>query len=507
MKTLALVALVAQFDLSYTVASRTAQPVTGERVTYDVRVANAGPDASPNVVVTIGRSLIGSVLVDLVAPAGWQCGFERYSDAAVCTSASLAAGGSATFTATALMPNQPTPLYLGGYVTSGGGELTGENNRAFVLLAPTPAPRKADLQIVADAEVVVREGGGVRHQLTVTNHGPDEARDVAAVLRLLPPAATSIAASGAGWTCTTTAPQRAYCTRPSLAAGASASIDVQFRAPASEDALLLFAMPIAELNHDPTTGFQNTAIFVGSRESWRMLLVPLVNDDIPGANGSLWRTSLTMLVRSDVTIDVQPERCTFSGLPECTNFDAPPRTPFDPRVNGFIHTGAEVNGQFVYVRAADAEKVSMNARTWDQSRYEQTAGAGIAIPTESKFGDVNVLLNIPVAPEYRHTLRIYDADGRDGARVAIRLYANDEQQPRVTLDRTLAAPDDRPQITTARLPVHPAFAQLQLDQVMELGGVESVRAEVEPLDDGVAIWSFVSITNNATHHVTTVTPQ
>lgn len=502
---------VTMADLSYEVTSRTAQPVTGERVTYDIRVANAGPDAAANVVVTMNHSTIGTALLDLTAPAGWQCDFERYSNSVTCRSASLAAGAAASFVLTAIMPNQPTPLYVGGTVRSDAGELNPSNNLGNVLLAPTPATRKTDLQVLAEDERVVREGSEVVQRAVIRNNGPDEARDVAAVIVLqsfveTPPG--SITAAGPGWTCTNTAPLRAHCTRPSLAAGTGAPIDISFEAPAAEARMALFIMPIAELSHDTTVGFDTVAVYVGSRESWRMMLVPIVASNIPGANGSLWVTDLTMVVRADTSVEIRPERCEFSGLPECTDFAPPARMAFDPRITGHVHAFEGITGQYVYVRAGEFHNVSMNSRIHDRSREQQTAGAEIPVPRDTQFtSGINTLMNVPVAPEYRHTLRIYDAEGRRDARVIIRIYGEDGRL-RATFERALTTPvDDYGRITNARLPVHPAFLQLQLDQLLDLGGLDSLRVDVEPVGDGVKIWSFLSITNNNTHHVTTVTPQ
>lgn len=36
---------------------------------------------------------------------------------------------------------------------------------------------------------------------------------------------------------------------------------------------------------------------------------------------------------------------------------------------------------------------------------------------------------------------------------------------------------------------------------------DTVRAEIEPLTEGLRYWAFVSVTNNETQHVTTITPQ
>jgi hypothetical protein len=44
------------------------------------------------------------------------------------------------------------------------------------------------------------------------------------------------------------------------------------------------------------------------------------------------------------------------------------------------------------------------------------------------------------------------------------------------------------------------------DAFPQLNGLDKVRVEVTPLTEGLRFWTFVSITNNETQHVTTITP-
>jgi hypothetical protein len=42
---------------------------------------------------------------------------------------------------------------------------------------------------------------------------------------------------------------------------------------------------------------------------------------------------------------------------------------------------------------------------------------------------------------------------------------------------------------------------------MSLQGIDTLRVDVRPITEGTRIWSFVSVTNNETHHVTTFSAQ
>jgi len=142
---------------------------------------------------------------------------------------------------------------------------------------------------------------------------------------------------------------------------------------------------------------------------------------------------------------------------------------------------------------------------WDVSRETETAGSEVPIVREHRFSAAaQSILGIPVAPQYRHTLRVYDFDGRTGTRVAIRVYVNDESAPRASVERTLTAASTAT-TPTAQLPVHPAYLQLDPASLASLAGATTMRIEIQPLEEGVRLWSFVSATNNNTHHVTTFT--
>ena len=92
----------------------------------------------------------------------------------------------------------------------------------------------------------------------------------------------------------------------------------------------------------------------------------------------------------------------------------------------------------------------------------QTAGSEIPIPRESDFtSTTNVLLGIPVASQYRHTLRVYNLDGQRVTPVAIRIYADAETTPRATFEGGV----------------------LQLDpaQLGSLAGATTMRIEIDSL--------------------------
>ncbi len=70
------------------------------------------------------------------------------------------------------------------------------------------------------------------YSLVVVNNGPSDAANLS-VADTLPAGVTFVSATGAGWTCTNVGNVSVTCTRPALAAGATApTITVTVTAPA-----------------------------------------------------------------------------------------------------------------------------------------------------------------------------------------------------------------------------------------------------------------------------------
>jgi hypothetical protein len=239
-------------------------------------------------------------------------------------------------------------------------------------------------------------------------------------------------------------------------------------------------------------------------EEWRRILVPLMPAEVPGANGARWRTETSMLVRSATALEILPRGCDIDPLRICEPL--PLNRPF--RLEQYAATTDFGGGQFLYYHASDEPLLHLNSRVHDVSRETETAGSEIPLAREEDFtaGTIS-LIGIPVAPQYRQTLRVYGFEPRDGAAVAIRVYANQEPEPRATVVRTLSVHQPLFWVTPQRLPVNPAYLQLDPATLASLAGATTMRVEVESLEAGLKLWSFVSITNNDTHHVTTFTVQ
>ena len=481
---------------------------TGERFTFDMAWRNDGPDAAHFLLVTVSGSPVPFYLLN-VATSGWPCYPTADAATFTCQNATLAAGAEAELVLHMFTPPSPGPFTLRAEVRGAEPDLRADNNTVqyTMNLEPT-AP--ADLSVSPQSQLYrAHAGDDVTIPIQVANAGPTEVRNIFAVFTVpvrefIPP----FSATGEGWSCQHPAygPQVLTCTRSRLRAGESAPLSISMEAPPADGTLPMTVRVRGEGHSDPdtTNDLATATIQVGSeqepqpQEPLTRILVPLTGDDVPGVGGALWRTETTMLVDAGMT---EPP------LRRCSNQPTPPvcspltvGTPFNPR--GSLIDSAHPNGQFIYVREADAAKIHINSRVFDVSRATETAGSEIPVVRGSLFTPTRVsLLGIPVASQYRHALRVYELDAK-GGRVRVRVYANGETAPRADGVHSLTVVPGT-MIPYATGPENPGYLQLDLGQLMSMSGVQTLRVDVEPFDEGLRLWSFVSITNNDTHHVTT----
>lgn len=231
----------------------------------------------------------------------------------------------------------------------------------------------------------------------------------------------------------------------------------------------------------------------------------------PGAHGSLWQTELTIL-------NAGPGGASIHGydwgcrIPTCPPAPlTPPGIAFRPRLQA---VSMEVPGVFLVVEASHAPTVAIGLRVRDLSRQLDTWGTEIPIVRERDFRSGNTdLLDIPVKPGFRQMLRVYDLDPTRGPATArIRVYG---MTPRSTPFEQGSSPDPLlidevhafQYATSGDLASHPGYiAVADFGQRPEVTPFEQIRVQIEMLTADHRYWAFVAVTNNATQHVTTITP-
>jgi len=482
---------------------------TGERFHATIRVKNAGPNIASQVNILLQPT---AYLLDTNVPSGWICTNQILN----CHGENLAAGAEIEIVVALLAPNNHafmgSTLRLSASVQGNAGqEIDHENNNAEASLQLSNSGTIADLGAwFPERAVRLEESEPATLELKVVNFGVDTVDDVLLVVQStnIPPFGAQI--EGPGWSCAGF-PGRTECRTGRLSPMAAAPLTMSLLGPAHVTQMGFSAYISALGNLDPRSDndLGLTSVTFASADSWRRMLLPLASQDVPGANGALWRTKTTMLIAdTNPAFELSPHPCEHVIF-HCVG-GLTLGAPFDPAQTGLLlDPRGQMNGgsQFFYVRTENASKLRMNSRVYDVTRESDTAGSEIPIPRDDDFSDAPFsLLGIPVRAQSRYTLRVYDYDALDGARVAIKVYADDESTPRAIFEGTLRIAH-RQVTTLAALPERPAYLQIDPAQLASLDGADMMRIDVEPLTPGIKLWAFVSVTDNDTHHVTTFSAQ
>jgi hypothetical protein len=227
-------------------------------------------------------------------------------------------------------------------------------------------------------------------------------------------------------------------------------------------------------------------LFAQDDQSERLLL-PIFTPPVAGAFGSEFHTSVTIANPSDTVLSL-------SGLEyDCNVILSCPQTPdridmAPERVltsEALVPNGAP--GRFVFVPKGDLDRLSMSLRIHDVTREDLNFGTEMPIVRESEFVTGRIVFPlVPVFPWYRNTLRIYAASPVD---VMVKAGA----QPAVRIS-----------LTGAVDPFDPAYAVFT-----NFKGVGLARVTVQAVDQHdvtpVPIWAFITVTNNQTQAITTIT--
>ena len=244
----------------------------------------------------------------------------------------------------------------------------------------------------------------------------------------------------------------------------------------------------------------STALAAEGQTVYERFLVPLYGAPVAGAYGSRWGVETWVYYSGAEDTEIVPrlDVCMLT----CHPFYALPAGEAPVRLEP-AYTGSSL---LLHVDQRLAAAFHFASRVRDLSRGD---GSGTEIPVvhESRFSGAPLhLLNVPIRQGSRNTLRVYALPEVADPAVEIRYF----RMPRQELDRT---PDlrrvDRIGLRTQPgvdgFLVRPSIATLDF-QIAELQSGDAAWLEIVPLTPGLRIWAMVSVTDNATQHVTLITP-
>ena len=169
-------------------------------------------------------------------------------------------------------------------------------------------------------------------------------------------------------------------------------------------------------------------------------------------------------------------------------------------------------GLIYYPRKSLVDQLAFGSRVFDLSRSLENRGTEIPVVRERDFRTDHItLVDVPLDPHYRVTLRVYDPDQHDRAQV--RMSILDPTSTAVIGERVINLSYPIQTILPDPFPIRPAFASVgDLQSIVRPMipadvSLDRFHVRLTPITLGIRIWGFASITNNDTQMVTTVTPQ
>lgn len=216
-------------------------------------------------------------------------------------------------------------------------------------------------------------------------------------------------------------------------------------------------------------------------------LLPVFIEPIQGAFGSEFRTELHGFNTGQNPLDIWGLETTCRPSPPICNWLTDAMVTLLPNETDIadyfaFQTGSP--GRFIEVPFEQAEDLSLSLRVYDTSRAAENFGTEIPVVHRSEFRRKPfTLLDVPTDPRFRNTLRVYAH-----AETAVRVQFGNETH-----------------LLTLRPGAHvfdPAYAQFTAFPT----GTQPIRVTITPDPTGPAVWAFISVTNNETQHITTITP-
>jgi hypothetical protein len=237
----------------------------------------------------------------------------------------------------------------------------------------------------------------------------------------------------------------------------------------------------------------------------RILLPVVTRSAVQGAYGSRWETVITIRNASDRSTFLFPPDCPTS-TPErfCaqgvgTEFPAGAVKRVDLQV-----TSGPISPVLLNVTKSLAHQIFVQLRVRDITRQSESFGTEIPV---IRVSDMKIaageILDIPRDSRFRLTFRLY-ADKVDQESELVVRFINQATNEKCEMRFSIPPlPSEIPLGEPVVTP--PLYREISdFDSYPELRKAEMIRIEIEPQTPGLRYWAFVSVTNNETQQITTL---
>lgn len=230
--------------------------------------------------------------------------------------------------------------------------------------------------------------------------------------------------------------------------------------------------------------------------TYETVLVPIVlAQPAPGAYGSLWTSALHVFAdgadlhfkQFDVCLACAPEYVVPANTTATLDIGLVPAVP---------------SGRLIYLARDATTRAVFELRVSDLSRQSLTWGTELPVVREPSFRTDHVtLIAVPTDARFRVALRVYDVDAQPNSIFRVDMF--DEAAGNL-LQTAQFGVTPSPEPTSGRIPSTLELTDLRA-MFPVITSAETVRVVVTPVNVS-RFWAFVSVTNNETQHVTTITP-
>ena len=228
-------------------------------------------------------------------------------------------------------------------------------------------------------------------------------------------------------------------------------------------------------------------------DGFETLLVPIYSPPVHGAFGSEFRTMLRGSNKAD-----QQQVFLYGVDYGCLLISPLPNPLTDPTILDETGRTRELTvdcstwpGRFLYVPKEQASSLTLNERVLDVSRIAVNHGTEIPIVRSKDITSARIaLLGGLIDPRFRNTLRVFSTTA---GVVTVKL---NEKIFQMTLQpgRTIFEP------------AYAAFTNFPRPEELPAGSDGTIRVTVDPPPSPIPIWAFITVTNNDTQAITSITP-